>query len=72
MKRTHWAINYSDACDIRGSGQCDGFMEEGEGNPNSDLDQCTCPCHGNWDLPDTIAEVKVWHDEFHGLLVKGQ
>lgn len=73
MKRTHWAINYSDACDKGGSGQCDGIMEDGEGNPNAvgtSVDgTCTCPCHNEWDLPDTIPGVKAWHDEFHGVTV---
>lgn len=68
MYATHYAINYSDACNKGGSGQCDGFVPDYEGNTNSISPECTCPCHGDWDLPSTIAEVKVWHDEFHGVV----
>lgn len=55
-----WPPRWSDACSKGGDGQCDGFREDGE--------WCGCPCHNNPDLPRTVAEVKVWHDEMHGVV----
>ena len=51
------------ARDAHGSGQCDGFHYEGlhEGEP------CGCPCHRTDNLPETIAGVKAWHDNLHGV-----
>lgn len=67
MRATHHAINYSDACDKGGDGQCDGHVPEGEGNPNaSNPVLCTCPCHEDVSLPDTIEGVTRWHVKFHG------
>ena len=68
MRATHWAINFSDACDAGGSGICDGEVPDGEGNPNCPTPyECTCSCHTTVDLPETVAEVKAWHDARHGL-----
>lgn len=53
-----WPPRWSEACSKGGSGQCDGFRED-------DNEWCGCPCHDDPDLPQTIAEVKVWHDELH-------
>ena len=54
-----WTIE----CEAHGSGQCDGFHYEGlhEGEP------CGCPCHRTDNLPETIAGVKAWHDNLHGV-----
>ena len=49
-----WSIE----CEAEGSGQCDGYIYGGE--------PCACPCH-EADLPATIAGVKVWHDDMHGV-----
>jgi len=68
MRATHHAINYSDACDKGGSGMCDGFMEDGEGNPNASMPgHCSCPCHRDEYLPETVKAVKDYHDDFHGV-----
>lgn len=51
----HFGLTISPECAPSGSGQCDGT-------------ECTdCPCHDNWDLPITVAGVKVWHDNFWGI-----
>lgn len=47
---------YTFECQPHGSGICDGF----DGI-------CDCPCHTADDLPQTIAEVKVWHDVHWGI-----
>lgn len=69
MQATHYAINYSIACQELGSGLCDGEVPEGEGNPNAVSDECSCPCHRAEDLPPTIEGVRDWHDEFHGVTI---
>lgn len=65
MRATHWAINYSAACQEGGDGICDGEVPAGEGNPNAVTDECTCKCHTTDDLPPTIQGVKDWHDAWY-------
>ncbi len=58
---THWATHIAAPCAPYGTGQCDGHCyAHGK--------ECTCSCHSGWDeIGQTVAEVKVWHDEHNGL-----
>lgn len=52
-----YPVALSAECAPKGSGQCDGH--------DYDLDApCDCPCH-EVEVPATIAEIKVWHDDMH-------
>ena len=51
---------YTESCAPKGDGICDGF------DPYT-MRECLCHCHNAFDLPDTQAEVKVWHDEMWGI-----
>lgn len=48
---------FTESCAPRGDGICDGY------DPDTS-EECECNCHSTfYGLPDTQAEVKVWHDE---------
>lgn len=59
---SHYETHISTECATGGSGQCDGFCAT---HPHT---ECTCSCHNDWDLPQTVAEVRDWHDEANGVL----
>lgn len=60
MPRIRFDEFYTESCMPKGDGICDGF------DPDTS-EECECYCHHSFDLPDTQAEVKVWHDKFWGF-----
>jgi hypothetical protein len=58
---THWATHISAECATGGTGQCDGHCE-------SHRQECTCSCHNDLNLPQTVAEVRDWHDDLNNVL----
>lgn len=58
---TDWATHISTECATGGSAQCDGYcVEHGK--------ECTCSCHNAWDLPQTVAQVRDWHDDLNDVV----
>lgn len=58
---THWATHISAECATGGTGQCDGYcLNHG--------DECTCSCHNDLNLPQTVEEVRDWHDDLNNVL----
>lgn len=53
--------HFSEACSPGGSAVCDGFDADTS-------EECSCSCHGAWDLPDTVAEVRDWHDNMNDIV----
>lgn len=51
-----WRTHISNECSRGGSAICDGYCMHG--------DECTCVCHHDEDLPQTIVGVQEYHDEF--------
>lgn len=55
---------WSAGCSPSGDGQCDGYVYA---NGYTASEHCACTCHNAWDLPNTVAEVEVWHANLHRM-----
>jgi hypothetical protein len=60
---SHWATHISDACSRGGNAQCDGTCDW-HGT------ECTCWCHTDVNLPETVEDVLAAHDEFWDVVFR--
>lgn len=59
---THWETHISTECSFGDTGSCDGSCIEHER-------ECTCSCHNDFNLPETVEGVRDWHDEANSIVV---